>query len=156
MKKVYMFIGTFLLTMILLSQSVVATGNYVRNVVIESYVTDSGNAVGSEDNDHASLGIDLPQTMGSFVLDFSSNIPGSSDLWIHANSTQNETYRWRLMGAFGTESSWTSGFDTKTTKFTTPAKPSPLEDWVAIEIESVTASGIGDPHYGAEIDAVEF
>jgi hypothetical protein len=151
-----MFIGTFLLTMILLSQSVVASGNYAQTVVVESYVTDSGEALGSEDDDHASLGIDSPPTMGSFVLDFSSNIPGSSDLWIHANSSANETYRWRLLGTRGTESSWTSGFDTKTIKFTTPAKPSPLEDWNAIEIESVTANSTGDPHYGAEIDAVEF
>jgi hypothetical protein len=158
-----MLIGTFLLTMILISQSVVAIDNYARNVVLESYCTNSEDALGSEDGEPATLGIvSSPPIVGTFVLDFSSDIPGSSDLWIYGTIGALEPYGWRLMGEFGTQSSWTWGCDDRVkTKFTTPANPGGSEKWVAIEIATQTPYTYDymlnvDMIPGSEIDAVEF
>jgi hypothetical protein len=162
MRKSYILIGIFLLTTILLCQPVMASGNYADEVVAESYCTNSDEALGAEDGTHATLGVNNPtQRIGSFVLEFSGNIPGNSYLWIHANSTLQEYYGWRLLGTLGTESDWTwNCSDTTTTRFTTPGEPSPVEDWEAIEIatqeQTMPTPDANDPIYGSEIDAVEF
>jgi hypothetical protein len=152
--------------MILVSQPVTATGTYADEVIAESYCTNSSEALYTEDTIHATLGQneDKPEIpadrIGVFVLEFPSNIPQNSFLWIHASSTLLEYYQWRLISDEGTESSWTYYCDdTDTTRFTTPTYPT-NEAWVAIEIatQDLTLSGQTptDPIYGSEIDAVEF
>jgi hypothetical protein len=142
-----------------------AAGYWADTVEYEWNCTNSGDILGTNDGDHASLGVNgPPRQIGGIIISFEiAAIHPDSTIWIYASSALKEEYRWKLLGNLGSESSWTINCDDTTNSYfdvpDDPDGPGP-EGWVEMLIETEDDYNIPDPDrddpiWGSEIDAVE-
>ncbi len=161
MKRFITILGILLTTVILLSGSAVATWLYVGSVVSSKDCTNPDEAIGEEDGDHATIGINSPPTFGWINLSLAAltGMPGYTAFTVFASSTVRENYSLQQVSLLFQKSTiWYGNDDTQDQYFISEGLRQPdIDLWRYFIIESEEGStNETDPIYGSEIDAIGF
>ena len=156
MRRTVAICGTFLIAAVLIiSGSAVAAWYYAVSVDDGADYTDGNEMLGSDDDDHGTLGIDSPLRLGWISLDLGSGneMGPSQDFTVFANSADSEEYSVHVQDPGKNVPVWLgNNYDLADHDFTTPSTFG--KTWRYIILVGESGLDTGDYAYGPDIDAV--